>query len=405
MKRTSFSTWACVLGALGLFIGGACGGTGSGETSGGGASGATAGTAAGGAGGAGGSGAGTIGGCEPACTAPQVCSAAGVCIDEGTCAADGDCMPGTICDLTTKACVPGGACGAQEAKVDNAPPNLLVVLDRSCSMTEAVGASNKWKIAVAAINKMTEAYKGKIRFGLGLFPDTVAPNCGQDKMVIPVGPDNETPIQTLLTAALKTADPYYPDNPCVTNIDTAMTQAATEPAFMDADRDSYALLISDGKQSAGCDPNGNADVMTEATIKNLYEVQGVPTFVLGFGSGIDPAQMNKFAVAGGVPKDGANKYYNAANQDSLDMALAAIAQKTLSCAYTLDKKPASASEIYVFFDNVTTPVPRDVTHMDGWDYDSAANQVVFYGPACDSLKTGVIKDLDIVLGCSEPTPN
>lgn len=404
MKRTSFSTWACILGTLGLFIGAACGGTGA-ETSGGGASGASASTSAGGAGGGtAGGGAGTIGGCDPACTAPQTCSAAGVCIDPGTCAADGDCDVGTVCDLATKTCVPGGGCGAQEAKVDNAPPNLLIVLDRSCSMTDLVGANTKWKIAVQAINKMTTDFNGKIRFGLGLFPDLVPENCAQDKMVIPVAPGNEMPIQTLLTAALKAADPYYPDGPCVTNIDTAMTQATTEPAFKDADRDSYALLISDGKQSAGCDPNGNADVMTEATIKSLYEQQGVPTFVLGFGSGVDPAQMNKFAVAGGVPREGTTKYYNAANQDSLDMALAAIAAKTLSCSYTMDTVPPDAKDIFVFFDNNTTPIPRDVTHMDGWDYDVATNQVVFYGPACDSLKTGVVKDLDIVLGCSEPTP-
>jgi hypothetical protein len=404
MKRTSFSTWACVFGALGLFIGAACGGTGSGDPGG---SGASAGTSTGGAGGGmGGSGAGTIGGCEPACAPNQFCSAAGVCIETGFCAADADCMAaGTICDIPSKTCVPGGGCGAQEAKVDNAPPNLLIVLDRSCSMTDVVGASTKWKIAVAAINKMTTTFTGKIRFGLGLFPDLVDPNCGQDKMIIPVAPGNEMPIQTLLTNALKAADPYYPDGPCVTNIDTAMTQATTEPAFKDVTRDSYALLITDGMQSGSCNPNGNADLMTEATIKNLFEMQGVPTFVLGFGAEIDPAQMNKFAVAGGVPRDGATKYYNAANQASLDTALAAIAQKTLSCAYTLDSVPPNPNEIFVFFDNNTTPIPRDVTHMDGWDYDPAANQVVFYGLACDSLKTGVVTDLDIVLGCSSPTPN
>lgn len=399
LHRSSTSTWVALAGVMGLVIASACGDAGSSASSGSGASGAASG--AGGMGGAGGgsagAGAGTFG-CNPACVEPQTCSSVGTCIDPGTCAADGDCSPGMKCDGATKACVPGGGCGAQEAKVDTVPPNMLLVLDRSCSMTALVGNVTKWDIAVSAINKMTTDYTGKIRFGLTLFPDLVTPNCQQDAIPIPVGPDNETAIQELLTAALVKADKYFPDGPCVTNIQTAVTQSTTEPAFNDPERDSYAVLITDGKETCG------SDATTEMEIKNLFEQRGIPTFVIGFGAGIDPAQMNKFAIAGGVPAAGANQYYDASDQASLDAALTTIAKKTLSCAYTLDTVPPNANEIYVFFDN-TTEVMRDDTKTDGWDYDPAKNQVVFYGPACDSLKNGVVTDLDIVLGCQEPTPN
>jgi len=379
---------------MGLCLAPACSGSDSSASSGSGGANSGAG---GSSGGNGGSGAGTFG-CNPACIPPQVCSAAGSCIDSGTCAADGDCMPGMKCDPETKSCTPGGGCGAQEAKVDTIPPNMLVVLDRSCSMTSAVGSSTKWDIAVAAINKMTTDYKDKIRFGLTLFPDLTGGNCAQDAIPIPTGPGNEGDIQDLLTAALVKADKYYPDGPCVTNIQRAMEQAATEVAFDDIDRDSYAVLITDGKETCG------SDATTEAVIKTLFEMRNVPTFVIGFGAGIDPAQMDKFAVAGGVPSAGASKYYDASDQASLDLALATIAKKTLSCAYTLETVPPNANEIYVFFDN-TTEIPRDATKTDGWDYDPVKNQVIFYGPACDSLKGGVVMDLDIVLGCNEPTPN
>ncbi|TKD09415.1 VWA domain-containing protein [Polyangium fumosum] len=348
-------------------------------------------------GGSAGAGAGSFG-CNPGCVAPQRCSAAGTCIDPGTCAVASDCSAGMQCDEATKTCVPGGDCGAQEAKVETVPPNMLLVLDRSCSMTALVGNVTKWDIAVAAINKMTTDYTGKIRFGLTLFPDLVTPNCQQAAIPIPVGPDNETAIQELLTAALAKADKYFPDGPCVTNIQTAVTQSTTEPAFDDTNRDRYAVLITDGKETCG------SDATTEMEIKNLFEMRGIPTFVIGFGAGIDPAQMNKFAIAGGVPAAGANQYYDASDQASLDVALATIAKKTLSCAYTLDTVPPNPNEIYVFFDN-TTEVSRDDTKTDGWTYDAGKNQVVFHGPACDSLKNGVVKDLDIVLGCQEPTPN
>lgn len=264
-------------------------------------------------------------------------------------------------------------------------------------MRDKVGSSDKWQIAVAAINKMTTDFTGQIRFGLTLFPDNVTPNCQQDAIPVPVGPGNEAAIQMMLTAGLQTTDPLYPNGPCVTNIMTGMQQAATEPAFVDTERKSYAVLITDGKETCG------SDATTEQTIKTMFDMAGVPTFVIGFGSGVDPTQMDKFAVAGGVPATNAmHQYYDASDQASLDAALGTIAKSTLSCTYSLDSVPPNPNEIYVFFDNVDK-VPRDI--MNGWEYDLAKNQIVFAGTACDSLKNGVVKDLDIVFGCDAPTPN
>jgi len=397
MRTKFFLPWACLL-VISSAAAGGCGGTDGGSTAGTAGSGAASSSGTGGKGGAGGDGGAIIPiGCDPACVAPQICSASGTCIDPGTCAVDSDCLEGTICETATGKCVPGGTCGSQEAKIDPVPPNLLLVLDRSCSMKQAVGNSTKWKIAVDAIVKMTTDYTGQIRFGLSLFPDLVTPNCAQDKIIVPVAPNKEMTIQTLMTKALLSVDPLYPNGPCVTNIETGMKQAATEPAFLDTDRASYAVLITDGKETCG------SDAVTEQTIKTMHDTAGVPTFVIGFGTGVDPAQMDKFAVAGGVPAGGGtSKYYDASDQASLDAALSTIAKSTLSCTYSLDSIPPNPSEIFVFFDNVTK-VPRDI--VNGWEYDIAKNQIVFYGPACDSLKNGIVKDVDIVFGCDEPTPD
>jgi hypothetical protein len=342
-------------------------------------------------------------GCDPACTPPQFCSVTDVCIDEGTCAAPGDCPEGMTCDDATSTCVPGGECGGQEATAEAVPPNLLLVLDRSCSMTAKVASVTKWEIAVGAINTMTTSFLGKIRFGLTLFPDRGdGKDCQQTNFPVPVGPDNEQAIQDLLTASLVASDANFPDGPCVTNIDTAMQQAATDPALQDTERDSYVVLITDGKQ-AGCNAAGG-DNGTTQIIGDLFANEGVPTFVIGFGDGIDPVQMDIFAQAGGVPSaDPAADYYKAEDQASLDAALAEIASKTLGCVYDLEETPEDANKIYVFFDN-TAEVPRDPNHEDGWDYDPATNQVTFYGDACDTLKAGEVDDVDIVFGCKAPTP-
>lgn len=406
MTASSLRWLAPLSGALFLAsLAAACGSSGDTRPTGSGGSGATAGNGGAGAqGGDGGAGAGIPFGCDPACVEPQVCSVAVQCIDPGTCLADGDCGAGTVCDEATKTCVPGGGCGGKEVKAEPVAPNMLIVLDRSCSMTASLGGGvNKWQAAVAAINTMTAQFDGKIRFGLSLFPDLVTPNCQQADITIPVAPGTETEIQTLLTNALAGNDPYYPDGPCVTNIDTAMLQATTEPSFADMDRDSYVLLITDGKQSSGCSAAG-ADSGTEMIIQELHQTQGVPTFVLGFGSGIDPAQMNTFAELGGVPAGPDTKYYDAQDQASLDAALKTIADKTLGCTFSLEEPPPNSNSIFVFFDN-KDKVPRDTKQESGWDYDAAQQQVTFYGEYCDKLKSGEVTDVDIVFGCDEPTPD
>jgi hypothetical protein len=373
-----------------------CGDDGNGPS--GGASNGGSNSGAGNAGGAAGDGGGFVTGCNPACVAPQFCSGADQCIDEGTCLADQDCdEPGTECDLKTSLCVPGGGCEDLQAVIEPVPPNLLVVLDRSCSMTDGLGGGiTKWDAAVAALNTLTTTYAGDIRFGLSLFPDIVAPNCGQDAIVIPVAPDQETAIQTLLTAALVGSDPYFPDGPCVTNIDTAMEQAAGAPELLDTTRDNYVALITDGEQS-GCNDAGG-DNGTLGIITDLF-AGGVPTFVIGFGSGIDPTQMDAFAVAGGVPNAGPS-YYDAADQASLEAVLEAIATQAISCTFQLDSVPPNPDQIFVFFDGVA--VPEDPTMMNGWLYDPVNNQIIFYGEACDHLKSGEAIDIDVVLGCDIP---
>lgn len=331
-------------------------------------------------------------GCKPACGDTQFCSVTNTCIDKGTCAADGDCTSGMKCDATKK-CVPGGECGSQKAVATAVPPNMLITLDRSCSMRSAIGTSNKWAVAVKALNGMMTKYGGKIRFGITLFPDIVGTSCSQGAIPFEPAAGNEPKIQTLLTNALKTTDPLYPDGPCVTNIDTAIQQASGSTSLKDKTRGNYVLLVSDGAQ-AGCNEAGG-DPGTEKMIGDLFKA-GIKTAVIGFGAGVDGAQLDKFAVAGGMPSAVGTKYYKAEDAATLDAALAAIAGAALGCTYTLDKTPADPTKIFVFFDG-TNEVAADGTN--GWTYDPATNTVTFHGTSCADLKGEKVKTVDIVLGC------
>lgn len=336
-------------------------------------------------------------GCEPACVAPQFCSVQNQCLDPGQCLDVADCTePGTTCDTATETCVPGGGCDALEAAIAPIPPNLLLVLDRSCSMTQGAGnGMTKWKAAVDAIVAMTTVHAGKLRFGLSVFPDIVAPSCSQDAIVIPPGENNEAAIQAFLTSALAQNDPYFPDGPCVTNIDTAIEQASVAPELKDPTRDNYVVLLTDGAQSSNCADAGG-DAGTTMLLGQMFAA-GLPTYVIGFGNGVDAQALTAFANAGGVP-NATPPYYDAADPTALDMALDTIATSAIGCSFALDATPPNVDDIAVFFDG--TAVDKDPTKMDGWFYDANTNTIEFFGAACDSLKSGSVMNVDVVLGCA-----
>ncbi len=347
--------------------------------------------------------------CSPACTSAQLCSVTSKCIPKGTCVANGDCTDGTVCDngdSGTNTCVPGGNCGATKVAAQIVPPNLLVTLDRSCSMTEKVnladgGTATKWEVAVSAIDTLTTDYKDKIRFGLILFPDLSGNKCAQDDFPFPVGPGHELGIQTMLNAARFPDAGLFPNGPCVTNIDTALEQAATDPGLADKTRGDFVLLVTDGQQ-AGCNLGGGAAGAIHA-VHDLYVEAGVPTFAVGFGSGADPVFLGAVAVEGGTaPQDaGASQFYLATDQAALTAAFQDIAQKAIGCVFKLGTAPPDPSKLYVFV-NGTVRVAKDSTHATGWDYDSASNTVTFYGAMCSDLKAGKVSGVDIEYGCPQP---
>jgi hypothetical protein len=88
----------------------------------------------------------------------------------------------------------------------------------------------------------------------------------------------------------------------------------------------------------------------------------------------------------------------------LEMALGTIADLVLGCDFVLTDPPADLQELFAFFNNQIA-VPRDPTHMNGWDYDPVTMTLTFYGGFCDQLSSGQVTDVDIVYGCAGPTPD
>jgi len=308
----------------------------------------------------------------------------------GGCAVDADCGEGREC--ADGACEIGSECGGRTFRPEPILPNLAIVLDRSCSMRHTVGGVSKWQIAIDALNALTMRHEGQIRWGLTLFPDITDPRCEQEAAFpVPIGDAREEAVRALLSAALDRDDPYHCEaGPCVTNIDTAVEQAAAEPALADGTRPSYVLLVTDGKQSSSC--SDGSDDRTEVAIERL-RTSGVRTFVVGFGGEVDRDSLSSFAMLGGTARPGVPVYFQADDADALVGAFEEVAASIVSCDFALDDVPDDLTRVSVFLDGAL--VSRDEARTEGWDLDG--NSLTFFGSTCETLQDG--GELEVVYAC------
>lgn len=216
------------------------------------------------------------------------------------------------------------AVGAPAAHADLCASNIMIVLDRSCSMKnppQPGGTQSKWQLAGLALQKLTTDYAGKLNFGLIMFPDQTGQACLQDGPIyVNVGPGHESQVVSAVMSTM-------PNGPCVTDIEPAFAQVSTDPVFAmpytGQGARSFVLFISDGMQTCG----GN-DAQITAAVTTLYN-NGYDSYIVGFGGDVSPASLDMFAAAGGVPRAGADGgghlYYQADNAAELDAALAEIA--------------------------------------------------------------------------------
>ena len=302
-----------------------------------------------------------------------------------------------------------GTCGAQSQNIGvvnlGDPPDLLVVLDRSGSMSSPPSTfppvfTSKWSTMKTSLTGVVTAKQQQIKFGLLEFPSDDNPGCSATatpKVNIGLGagpgftgyfngrsPGGNTPAHVGLTSALT----YFNSLP----VNTAGR---------------YVLFATDGLPNClNGDPNISSDAATVAAVTALFNA-GVKTYVLGFGGafGQTPAVLNDAAVAGGKPKAGSTKFYEASNQAELDMALQAISGGIIvpSCSFQLQSAPPDPNNVTVSING--TPVPRSPSHGNGWDYSPNAMTITFFGTYCSTIMGGAMTNVAFSYGCPGPIIN
>lgn len=396
LAATAFPAIACSSSDAGAPSSGSGGAPGSGGIFG---SGGVAGSGTGGLA----TGSGGVGlGCNPSCAPPRHCGkSSGACLEDGACAADGDCSEGQKCDAGK--CEIGGECGQVAFQMERIAPNIMILLDRSGSMDEDADGDTRWNVAKSAVERVTTEWGDEIRFGLATYSSCLAGGCSAGSIVTPIGPNTAATIRAFLDGTVDqgssdgrglTSDGKVKylcdsDEP-ETSTGKSLAALVGEPSLLDAGRSNAVILLTDGAETEECVDDCDGPCGAERLLSQSPQVK---TYVIGLGVNADDvdAIAESGATGASIP---------ASNLSELSGAFEQIAASVASCDFTLSGAPPNTRELYVFFDDAATPVPSDAAN--GWSFDTATRRFTLNGTACEQVKTGAVKDIDVVFGCPRP---
>jgi hypothetical protein len=136
------------------------------------------------------------------------------------------------------------------------------------------------------------------------------------------------------------------------------------------------------------------DTATYAALDALL-ADGIPTYVLGMGSWLttDREIMNNMAEHGGT-----TSFYAAETPaDILAQFETIMGTVVVSCRFDIHPGPeVDPTKVNFYIDGEV--VPRDTSHVAGWDYVDD-DTIEFYGVWCDRIMSGSISDVSAKFGC------
>jgi hypothetical protein len=321
------------------------------------------------------------------------------------------------------------ACGVQNFTLAKGlPPDLLIVLDRSASMDDALnGGATKWQQVTAAINSTVTTLQGQIKWGLEMFPSD--DSCG-------VSPTVNVPVATMNAAAVTGAINGAKPGGSTPTTD-AIHLGAKYLAGVSDGNPKFLVLATDGEPNCGSTtstmppppgpctcPSGttasganccvagllclpcttlasasgsNDNALAEQAITDAANM-GIHTFVVGIAAdSSDDAVLTQMAINGKQPQPGTPKYYPVSSQMDLVTAIDNIASQIISCSYMLATPPSKPDQVEIDADGMK--VPYDPTHANGWDYGPGNASVQFYGGFCGNLQSGQVKMVQAIYLC------
>ena len=313
----------------------------------------------------------------------------------------------------------GTSCGQTNIDIMPLPPDILIVQDRSLSMTDdnndqpcaggsasgdgKCGAASKWSQTTTALDTVLSQTDTSVNWGLYWLGDEPA-QCGVSaNPAVTIAPAGYNAISGAFAANTFTGQPGTP-TAGVMNAAVAYMKTLTDP------NPKYLLLATDGEPNC---PNGAATLNTnddrgaETAVANAFTA-GFPTFVVGIATTTDPGAtnaLNAMAVAGGEPQaNAATQYYAVTDSASLVTALNSILGIATSCKVSLAGAPSNLDNVAVSAQDPSgarVEIMQDPTN--GWSFDATKANIVLNGTACDNLQNGTYTSFQFIYACAGVT--
>lgn len=328
----------------------------------------------------------------------------------------------------------GNDCGETALTSTARPVDVLVLLDRSLSMTSALSttdATTRWVAIRRALNTALTSVEDRVSFGLKLFPDGDASSeCGVMATSPEVSPGLGPQTTSAIDRAIESAVPNG-GTPIAAALDWAKSYFGTGPGSQRAG-DRVVLLATDGapncNANATCDastcvtnidypeftdnlcaafPNkcldgANSQAAVEALLKLTPPVRTVVVGIPGSDKPVYASILDSLGRLGGLPNPDPTLDYFAVNAEAglsgLSETLTRITtQLIVSCRLDLASEPPDPNLLNVYVDG--TVVAKDAT--DGWKLDTSTKpaSVVLQGSTCAKLETEGAKSISIKYGC------
>lgn len=322
-------------------------------------------------------------------------------------------------------------CGKLELKTDVEtvlrPGNVLVVYDRSTSMTADWNGTPKYIAASDALVAALTPLKDNLTVGGVFFPSV---NVGD--MSCPMGCNVADPTHWIPgpqacclnnvanACSVTTIDQpdqldFMPGDAFITGLPmrsqmglgngTPLGQGVARAAEALSTRmftdPLVVIIMTDGEPN--CDTNPQAVVDQVAA----WQMANIPTYVVGL-PGAQPAAdlLNQIAAAGGTMQ-----YIDPVNPQELQDRLRAVISETVrqgfdSCTFNLDPKAEAPEKLHLIVtqEGMESDVPRDWSKTATWKINAEGTQVDLEGQLCDMAKGGTFERLRFVFGCVDVPP-
>lgn len=309
-------------------------------------------------------------------------------------------------------------CGGSDLDIARVIPDILILLDRSLSMSSTPPSPPLWDTIRPAIVTVTEPPMDEgIWFGLMTFP---GPDCTRSgpmctepdssDVLVPVGPGSHGDISTELDRL----------NTCgATPIAMSLQSAGAYLETLTDGHPKYILLATDGAPNcndsldgdtctctveSGCASNDEFCLDDERTNGVLDDLcaGGISTFVLGMGGAAEWASVMSAMAEHGCTED----YYPADDPDSIADALDAITGSVVTCQFELVCADIpDLGKVNFYYEPGHVVIPRDEGRTSGWDWvdfcdpGDTTGMVEFFGEYCDGIMDRTYDAITAEFGC------